>query len=157
MASKKRKREETQSASDNDDDDFDPRELAAMMEMQAENAGAADDDEDEGADGAGSGKEPKAKRARVDNKVCAPLHALPAVPVHLTFRVQVAMTAKLAEFALPREWPWIEKIDVTAQPLELENVHDDLKREATLYACCFAPSVYSLLRFGTATSAACMA
>jgi hypothetical protein len=29
---------------------------------------------------------------------------------------------------------WVERLDITTQPLELENVNDDLKREATLYA-----------------------
>ena len=29
------------------------------------------------------------------------------------------------------ELPWVETLDICSVPLELENVHDDLKREGT--------------------------
>ena len=56
--------------------------------------------------------------------------------------------AKLDEISLPEKMPWIEKLAFpTAHPVEIENPHDDLKREAELYVptllllSCYSPDI----------------
>ena len=46
---------------------------------------------------------------------------------------QVGLMTKLKEFTLPNDMHWIETLQVTStNALELDNVHDDLVREAEL-------------------------
>ena len=58
----------------------------------------------------------------------------PLLVAHLTHMLsQVGLLAKLEEVRLPAKMPWIEKLDfVTKEPIEMEDSHDDLKREAEL-------------------------
>jgi len=43
------------------------------------------------------------------------------------------LLAKRDEIALPASWAWVEKLDLSCPPVQLDNVHDDLKREAAFY------------------------
>jgi len=48
---------------------------------------------------------------------------------------RAGVLSKVAEFALDRSWPWVESLSLTCnQPLQLDNTHDDLKREAAFYS-----------------------
>lgn len=50
---------------------------------------------------------------------------------------KVGLLAKRDEISLPEKMPWIEKLDfITPQEVEIENAHDDLKREAEFYTQC---------------------
>lgn len=45
-----------------------------------------------------------------------------------------ALLLKAQEVALPQDWPWIETMDVlTLKPVDVDDVEDDLKREAVFY------------------------
>ncbi len=47
---------------------------------------------------------------------------------------EVGLLQKLEEILLPADYPWVETLAVTSdEPLVIENVDDDLKREAALY------------------------
>ena len=51
----------------------------------------------------------------------------------------MGLEAKLEEIQLPKNYHWVETLSITsATPLELEDVHDDLKREAELYVPTFS-------------------
>lgn len=46
----------------------------------------------------------------------------------------VGLRQKLKEIELPKEWAWVEKCSFTSgEPVEVDDVHDDLSREAAFY------------------------
>lgn len=54
--------------------------------------------------------------------------------VPLSRTPQEGIKQKMNEIALPSDWPWIETLVVsTPKPVQVEDVHDDLAREAALY------------------------
>jgi rRNA-processing protein EBP2 len=56
--------------------------------------------------------------------------------VSLTFLpfVQSGLLQKFEEIALPRDYPWIESLTVhSVNPIDVEDIDDDLKRETAFY------------------------
>lgn len=60
---------------------------------------------------------------------------------------KLGMLSKLEEIKLPEGTPWIETLDFTTKaPLDIEDAHDDLKREAEFYAHSLAGATTAILQ-----------
>eukprot|EP01006_Ploeotia_vitrea_P035353 TRINITY_DN65862_c11_g1_i1.p2 TRINITY_DN65862_c11_g1~~TRINITY_DN65862_c11_g1_i1.p2 ORF type:complete len:355 (-),score=229.43 TRINITY_DN65862_c11_g1_i1:55-1119(-) len=149
---KKGRRVRAESESDSDGMDFDPAEIAAVesnfleqlaKEQQAEADASSDGDKtstekkknksksvsfDAQVDEAEKNKSKNKNKKHSKNNNNSSPFGKPAV------NNVVALEQKEDEVALPDEWSWVETLAVTSsEPLELDNVDDDLKREALFY------------------------
>mmetsp|Transcript_20105 Transcript_20105/g.49262 ORF Transcript_20105/g.49262 Transcript_20105/m.49262 type:complete len:285 (+) Transcript_20105:330-1184(+) len=101
-----------------DDFEVDESEIALLQKLRAEKGlpplGVGDEKEGGEDEQGGAGNRKRRKKATVD---------------------VIALENRLEAIQLPAHYHWVETLALTdSTPLELENVHDDLKREAEFYA-----------------------
>lgn len=98
------------------DDDFDPQELAAVADLHKNDSDDDDnDDQSEEAVLKANGYQGKGNKARINNKA--------------------GLDEKMEEIQYPKGVNWLETLIMTSpQPINGEDVHDDLKREANFYS-----------------------
>jgi len=142
MANKKRRREDEQ------DSDYDEDELISDFDD--------DDNDNDGNDGNDNDDEvgdfDPAEYAAVAQLLATQdgLNSNNNKPQRRKIDNRAGVVSKLSEFALDRSWPWVETLSLTCnQPLQLDNTHDDLKRETAFYTRTVAGVSQALSQFAS--------
>lgn len=104
-------------------------ETPALSGFAGDDRGASDSEEDEDED---EEAEAEVERQLVEDKLREEAAAKNATENKGVYQRE-AIAALVAEWDGERALPWVEHLDTCAAPLELDSVHDDLKREVAFY------------------------